>query len=498
MGTSVKIGGYDFYGVREYSIQEDSTPLSASDTTGATGSLSLTINAPDPNLEYTQPTGAKWILDYGHDILSGKDVILKDSRYGTISGRVSAVSKPSPATISLQVAVKQNRLNAFNVRAQPFSGTLGNLIRYYVGLAMPGETVSVESSLNSRSVAVPGWQGELWYYLKMLAMAHEFEIAAVNDVLTFRRLRQRDLPKGLDTTRAGDSPVPNLAQAIEVYRYNNEAITNKLVYPPEGWTPSTEVLNVNAGELAEYTLELSASVSSIQTPTFETFVSPDHDSSSVFTIVANDNLPVSLSQWTGSGGSLRIRINEDTTSLTISLRGPTRVPVSTGGFASNFAVALAADSSRYSTLRIVGTGVKFKKEKTKIRTGATAAQTGTPIGVTIDNPFLSDKNQQYRAGLKAASDFAIPVPSRNAAMTTPAIPGPVLGNVGGARVWDRETKRYYRVRSATITPGISTTNAEDDLLHDDVEAFRTGKTYAGVQMPRNGLTYQDDFLMGLR
>lgn len=500
MGVTLKIGGYPFP-VQSWQITEDSIPLAANDTTGSTGQLTATLKAPDPDLEHVQDTGMKWVLDFGYTILQGKTLEFEDSRWGSITGVISSVSRPSPATISVTANVLLNRLNAFNVKARPFAGSLGNLIRYYVGLGDPTASVYVEPSLNSRPVAVPGWNGELWYYMKMLAMAHEFDVATVEGVYTFRRLRQRELAKGLDISTPADAPVPNLAQTIEVYRYNNRRIVNELVYPPGGWNTSTEVLNVNAGEVSEYTLQLSASVSYIQPPTLQTSVAPDYDASSVFTIVANDGFPVSNAQWVESAGSVKVRINEDSTSLTVTLRGATRVPLATGGFASNFSLALGSDDSgsRYSTLRIVGTGVAFEKEKVTIRTGATEKETGTVVGVTIDNPFLSDKNQQYRAGTRAAAQFVAPIPNRGGQVTNAVVPpGITLGNVGGMRVSDKDTKRPYRIRRSTISPATLSYNAEDDLLHDDIEQQRSGETYGQVEAKRTGLTYLDDYLMGLR
>lgn len=500
MGVTLKIGGYPFP-VQSWQITEDSIPLAANDTSGSTGQITATLKAPDPDLEHVQNTGMKWVLDFGYTILQGKALEFLDTRWGSLTGVVSSVSRPSPATIQVTANVLLNRLNAFNVKAKPFAGSLGNLIRYYVGLGDPQATVSVDPSLETRQLAVPGWNGELWYYLKMLAMAHEFDISTVNGVYTFRRLRQRELPKGLDVSIAAESPVPNLAQTIEVYRYNNRRIVNELVYPPGGWTTSTEVLNVNAGEVSEYTLQLSASVSSVQLPTLQTFVAPDYDASSVYTIVANDGLPVSQAQWAESSGFVHLRIGEDSTSLIITLRGATRVPLRNGGFASNFSLALASEDSgsRYSTLRIVGTGVAFEKEKVTIRTGATERETGTVVGVTIDNPFLSDKNQQYRAGTKAAAQFVNPIPNRAGQVTNAVLtPGNTLGNIGGMRAFDKATQRPYRIRRSTVSPATLSYNAEDDLLHDDVEQFRAGRTYGEVDAKRAGLTYLDDYLMGLR
>lgn len=498
MAATVKIGGYPFP-VESYSISEDSTPLAAGDTSGGTGVLNITIPAPQSGMDYFQTTGMKWLHDFGRNILQDKPVTFRDSKWGTVSGRINSISQPNPGLISITAITDMNVLNAYNVQAQPFVGTLGNLIRYYVGLATDAP-VSVDAALNSRPIPAPGWTGELWYHLKMLAVAHEFEIALVDGVLVFRQLRQRELVKGRDIDRGGDVQVNTLAQKVEVYQYNNEAITNQLVYPIGGWTPELEVLNVNAGETAEYTLELSASVSSIQTPTMVTNVSPRHNSSSVYTVVAGDGLPVNPAMWAARGGSVEITINPDTTSLHVKLRGAEGIPLATGGAAKNFQLALGADTARYSTLRIVGTGVIFDRQKKVFRTGVTPQQTGTEIGVTIDNIFLSTKSQTYSAGVRAAADFAGPVPSLSAQVNRAfKYDGQVTtGNLGGARIFDSATKRPYRVRTGTVNPATVSITAEDDLLHEDVDGFHFGKTYGQVQATRSGHTYRDDYLMGLR
>lgn len=499
MGAKVEIAGFSFP-VRDWTITEDSTPLAASDTSGSTGTLTVTISAPDPDLEYVQPTGMKLIRDFSHNILLEKALTFSDPRWGTLPGRVSSVSKPTPGTIRIQAVTDLNQLNSFNVRALPFTGTLGNLIRTY--LTRAGVTVApvIDAALNTRPVSAPGWRGELWYHLKMLSQAHEFDVSLVNGVPTFRTLRQNILLPGLDKDRGTDLPVPSLAQSVEVYQWNNRAITNELVYPVGGWNPETTVFNVNAGEISEYTLELSASVSSVQTPVLQEYVAPTHDSSSVYTVVANDGLPVPPALWTEQGGAISVRINPDTRSLTFRIRGAFRVPISTGEWASNYSVALASDTSgsRYSTLRIVGTGVAYDRQKNVFRTGVTAAQTGTEVGVTVDNPFLSTKDQVYRAGTRAALQFSGPVPNLSKSVTTPYATTPILGNLSGARVYDKETRRYYRARSATVTPSGVSAQFDSDVTYSDVEGFRVGKTYAQVETTRTGLTYRDDYLAGLR
>lgn len=501
MGTSVKIGGYQFPSVLTWQITEDSTPLAANDTSGSPGLISLTIKAPDPDLEYVQDTGMKWVLNYGHNILLEKPLTLTDSRWGVLPGKVSSVSRPSPSTIQINATTDLNRLNVFNMTVQPYSGTLSgflNLIATRVGFTtMP----AIEASLASRPVVVPGWRGDLWYHLKLLAQAIEFDLSLVDGVITVRRLRQRTIRTARDISSGGELGVPNLARAVEVYQYQSRAITDELVYPVGGWTPETESLNVNAGEAAKYTLPLSSSVTSIQQPVMQEYVAPQHRSSSVYTIIANDGLPVPPALWSARGGDLTVTINLDTRTLTVRLRGAEKIPLASGdGYATNFSVALASDTtgSRYSTLRIVGTGVTFTKEKRRFRTGVRSSQSDTPVGVTIDNPFLSTKDQVSRAGVRAAVQFAGPVPSLSKNTVEPFRGEKAIGNLSGARVYDKPSARPYRLRTASISPTGVNASFDDDLTFGDVAEFHIGRTYGEVQESRAGITYRDDYLMGLR
>lgn len=490
-------GNYVFQ-VSDYTIQQDATPLAAGDSFGGTGTVSISIAKPDPEIPHRKGTGSRWLLDSGRNILRGKSYTLT-TRWGVMYGRIESVSTDSDGLLQISAFTELNKLNSFNVQAKPFVGTLGDLIRYYCSLGSLGDP-DIDPAIDFRPVTAPGWVGELWYYLKMLATAEEFQISLQKNRPVFELIRQRDVVKGREVSSAGDAPVGSLAQSIQCYLYNTKAISNKLVYPPGGWNPTVEVLNVNAGEIAEYTLELSSSVSSIQQPVMVESVDPNYATSSVFTVVANDGLVVSPALWDARGGSVKVSINPDTTSLKIRIRGADRVPLATGEWASNFSIALASDttSSRYSTLRIVGTGVSFKKELKTFPTGVPQKETGTEVGLSIDNPFFSTKTNCYRAGVRAALSYSGVVPTLNTSMSKAFRSGDSLGLVPGSRTFDRDTQRPYRATSATFTEGEISVQWTDDLTYDDQQAFRSGETYGSVTDKRAGMSYQDDYLMGLR
>lgn len=608
MGFRIEIDGSEIEGI-EYDVQEASSPLSAGDSSGGVGSFTITFPTPDPYVVTGIPgfgyaEGPYGETSYGGDVtfsaislpvsgfgdlpfgvgyyggvssivprvwglvrVAGPEVLIdrpvriKDSRKGFTLGTIAAADMSyDGGTIALRGSTRLSTLNVYGIQAQPFVGSLRGAFEYYLGLAGVTSDLFIEDDIADRPVVIPGWTGELWYYLKLMAAAEECDISLVSGVILVRAIRKRVATQGKDTARSASLSGDTLAQSIEVYQYNNRQITNELVYPPGGWNNTVDVLNVNAGETTEYTLELSASVSSIQTPVMQTSVAPNYQASSVYTIVANDGLPVSPSLWSSRGGKVEITIDPDTTRLHVKLTGATDIPTSEGEAAQNFSLALGSDTTgnRYSTLRIVGTGVAYEKRKVKIRTGVPASKTATEVGVTIDNPFISTKNQLYSAGTRAAKRYAGPTFSLSGSVTavnrrgdtgqaqyptygqvqqslvttlgTPTYGSvqdyyrvtkglttyesirqfwferfrdddvdQVFGNVQGARIYDKRTRRWYRIRSGRLSSSLVSFDADDDLTHGDVDGFYSGKTYQGVYdaLASGAFTYAEVERLGL-
>lgn len=585
MGFRIELAGSKLEAI-DYDVQEASSPLAAGDSSGAVGSFTVTFPTPDPYILTGSPnaltygygegpygygpygggsalgSGSVWSLirKIGPEILIDREARIFDSRKGFTLGTISAADiTHDGGTITVRGSTRLSQLNVYGVQAQPFVGTLEGAFEYYLEMAGIDTELFVDEEIANRPVVIPGWTGELWYYLKMMAAAEECDVSLVSGVILLRPIRKRIATQNRDTSRSAALGAETLAQAIEVYQYNNRAITNQIVYPPGGWNNTVDVLNVNAGETAEYSLELSASVSSIQTPVMQNFVSQNYSASSVYTIVANDGLPVSASLWRSRGGQVDISIDPSTTKLLVKLRGATGIPLSTGEAAQNFSLALGSDTTgnRYSTLRIVGTGVAYEKVKKRIRTGVPASKTATEIGVTIDNPFISTTNQLYTAGTRAARKYAGAVFTLSGTVTavnrrgdtgqatyptyakvqqalqdelgTPTYgevqayytgegldsyesvrqfwferfrdddTDQVFGNVQGARVYDRRTRRWYRIRSGRLTSSLVSFDADDDLIHSDIEEFYSGLTYAEVQeaLANGAFTYAQVERLGL-
>ena len=532
MGIRIGVGGKT-YEAESYTVSEDSTPTSSDDSSGSVGTISFAI----PGVENPY-------------LLNGKDVSLIDTRRGSTIGYVTQVSEQDNGQTNLTCQSRLGRLNIYGVQAQPFVGTLQNAFRYYAGLAGQTTDILVDPQIANRPVVFPGWSGELWFHFKQMAAAQDCEIALVSNVILLRPLRQREAIDHRNISRTRTYGGTTLARAVEVYCYENRAITNQLVYPAGGWVPEVEVITVGAGEVVERVIELSASVSYIEPPVMQTFVAQNYNASSVYTVVGDDGLPIMPAQWTASGGKVEVLINEDTVSLTVRMTGATGIANSDGVFISTFSLALGSDftGNRYSTLRLIGTGVAFNKQSVLVRTCIPASLTGTDIGTTIDNPFLSTWDDAYSAGVRAARWYAgekmvisgsvtsinqlgdtgtanYPkysfdqaqwqgntygfVQTANTGLTYGAIQdayyavvqddfdNQVFGNTGGVRIWDRKTNRWYRSRSGTTNPSQITFDADDDLTHFDLDVKYDGMTYAQEQALFPGVSYTDRDRLGL-
>ncbi|QDH48059.1 minor tail protein [Microbacterium phage Pavlo] len=540
MGVTLKVAGRRVHS-GSYTVQESSTPLAGGDSSGAIG----TIEAEVSKLPFS-PIGLN----------AQEPLSLVDTALGSTLGTIREVGHSRSSATGYSI-MASNRLGEFNIEAQvlPFSGRLEDAFRYYCSIANIDTGILVDPALANRQVNFLGWQGNLWNHMKMMATAISADLNLISNNVVLRPVRLFDAIRNRDIESSATIDSTDLARKQEVIWYPSKYVNRGLVYPDGGWRSDISPLSVSAGETVEVTLDTSkdvfASIFSIEQPVAQTFVSMGHNTSSVYSVVGDDGLPIPPAQWRDYGGSLSVRISEDTQALVVTLKGANGLFQSNGQPMKTFRIGIASGTSSsdtYSTLRIVGRYISTRPESIILPTGVPDFRTGQEFAPTIDNPFLNSLESAYSAGVRGARRYAgrrmtitasVSALNRRGQTGTANYPpysyaqslwggrtyasvkaslvpktygdvtadfyasvqddfdNQVFGNAPGARYWDQETGRYYRVRQATTSWGQMQIEGDDDLTNGDMQKLFQGMTYAQVGARYSGQTYYKANVRGM-
>ncbi|AXC37912.1 minor tail protein [Microbacterium phage Jacko] len=533
MGVMVTVGGRRVH-PEVYQVRESSTPLAGGDSSGAVGTIEVEV----PNLPFS-PIGLN----------VEEPVSLIDTRVGSTVGTARTVGD-SRLNASRYSIMASNRLGEFNIETQvlPFTGRLEDAFRYYCSLANITTGIVVDPALANRTVNFLGWNGNLWNHMKMMATAVRADLNLISNNVVLRPVRLFEAIRNREVDSSAEISSQDLARKQEVIWYPSRYVNKGLIYPSGGWRPEVSPLSVPAGETIEVTLDATkdvyASIFSFdQQPEARSFVSREYQDSSVYTVVGDDGLPIPPQQWKDYGGSLTIRLGEDTQSIIVTMTGASGLFQSNGQPMKTFRIGIASGTGSddtYSTLRIVGRFIETRGQSLILPTGVPDFRTGQEFAPTIDNPFLNDLESAYSAGVRGARRHAgrtmtiranvtavnrrgqtgtanyppysyaqglwstrtyggvktLLVPKSYAtvkedfyAAVQDTFDNQVFGNVAGARFYDRPTGRFYRVRDATTTWGDISIEGDDDLTNGDMQSFFQGQTYAQVKARYSGQSY---------
>lgn len=326
-----------------YSLVENATPLDPGSLDGGFGQLTWT--APD------------WPLSR---LLIDDDVVLIDDVKGHTSATVRAVSGGN----GIVSFTADNELGKFNVdrTAQPYIGSLSGLFRYYMDLV--GIFAPLSYSAPEQNVTVPGFVGNVWDHIKYLCSAYQVELAFVHDSVSVRSPRTYQAYTGRAIDSNFDVSTQAAAGAVEVNYYNHYEIVDGEVFPLNTEEPSIQ--QVDANETLTWSIELNASLSSVNQPVHVYTVGPENQSGTngVYTVVGNDDLPITPAQWAAMGGDLRVELTEDPRVVNVTVVGMNYARL------APFRIAMSAGGTDYNSLHITGTGVAFDLRTLVLYTGA--------------------------------------------------------------------------------------------------------------------------------
>jgi len=492
-----------------YSYTEGSTPLVPGDETGAIGDASIeVVNNNDASI-----------------LLYKDEFYLNDRIHGAVIGEVENVSGSN----DLVTMGGRSRLALLNVD-DIIGPKVGTIEQVFTGIfAQVGITQDIifDLGLSTATIKTPGYEGDVWVFIKQLCSAYEVEIAVVQKYVVVRPTRQRTI----DATNIIDTSWQvqdiELAQTFDVAYYNYAQETDFLVYPKGGWTPEVQVYQVEHGETVEFELDLEFFLTSVQQPTVQDTVEKDYGTASVYAVSGNDNLPVSAAFWEDRGGAMSFEILGDGSRVKVTLTGPSYEPL------SPYSISISDGSTSYSTLRMVGTGTNFERKLYTEKTGLLPVEAPLEKGAEIDNPTIDTLEDAKRYALFARRLYSLPSQTYSTSATDfPRLKGSVptvlfptfddfndslsggysftnfneeysgvtfdefttdigntvpqgFGEVPGSRILLDDA--VYRVRSSTITPDVISIEAEYDTLFSDLDDVYGAALWGNLEPGWTGL-----------
>lgn len=512
-------------GLSSYSVEEESTPVDPSDTTGAAGRFSTSFMSPS-------------VSRLAVKRMRRKSSRLEDLGQGTTTG-ISRTPSESGGVYSISSDAR-TALFAVNRTAQPYSGTVSGYLVYLMGLVGITSGYVIDASFSSVPLVMPGWQGDVWLRIKQLLSANAGEVSLVSDNIVFRPIRGRVTFDKRDSAFDWSLDDSNLALAVDGYWYNHVQRNNYLAYPLGGWNEDVQVYQVDAGETITFDIPLQASLSSVQQPIAQDYVDRFFTSTSVYCVMGNDGLPVLAAQWNDGGGNVSVQIGEDTRSIVVTITGANIERLAPFRIA-----ATAGPSDNYSSLRIVGSGVFFEPQLWHQPTAISKDYASQEIGATVENESISSLSQlldrliwtlarfggnrqsisvrtnginragdsgsyayptiaQFNAWATAAPRNWTKIQQFNAyyagktikqfndewyATVKDAFVNQAFGNIAGART--RRDNVIFRIRHAVIGPDIISYEGEEDTTIRDFNAEWTGKKIADFNTLWPGMTIAD-------
>lgn len=506
-----------------YTYKEAATPLAPEDLSGATPSFTVGVSEDDT-------------IDGTFALLDSK-VRLTDDLVGNTIGTVRTITSTNGGA-GLEIESRLSVLNSI-VALGPYNGTLSGAIAGYMAIAQidPSE-YTIDGAIATRPVTLPGWYGSMYDAIKQLCATNLIEVSQVSGRLFFRPVRLRNGSHDHDISAERTVNSTTIAKAIEIYYYNNTYRAVGSVYPVD---PSEQnAITVKAGEVVTQKTTISAYLMNINQPIPAAYVPREITDASVYTVIDKDGKIVDPGLWTLAGGKITAALGNAADELVITISGAALETQ------SPFRIAMPEGKETYASLRISGEGVFYNKQKLTIPTGADPAKALTPVGVTVDNPFVNTladacsfgtlTAKKYSGRDKAISfsstsiadlgltgqialytydqfaadnpgltynDFQVQWAGKtyndfSAFYRSKAVDQKLFqsfGNVIGARIPYKHS--MYRVRDASYTQDSLQYNGESDTLWSDFTAKFAGVSYAQFQTANAGRTYYDHMLAPL-
>ena len=350
----------------------------------------------------------------------GKPLVADSTEYGRMELAVSSAAQSS-GTWTVTANTILSKLNVTgNVKPVYQAGAATCITKFFdaAKVATADYTLQVDGALTAKRFTVPAGYDNVWTLLRKWLSANELDFCYVfNTFVVYpqrsRVIRVSDVSGDWTISIDGDG---SEVKTINTYVYNRTPFTNGLVFPPHAtayvrsdkhFAPNEiNAISVAANETTETEIELGAEVSALGQPTHVLSVPMSGGVANIntttypngiYTVVGQDNKPITPAQWEAEGGSLRVELQPNghtakvfVTGMNNSRLGPFRIAESDGS-TDHPSLYLIAASGQYVDIDMI-----------RFDTGAVHGDDS----MELDNPAIDTLTKAYRAA-QAAADTRI-------------------------------------------------------------------------------------------
>lgn len=408
--------------VSGYTLSVDATPLSATDTGGGTPTVSINI---EPGTELNMSR------------LMTDDIVLTDTESrGSLYARVVEVEDSQDgATITAETVL--SRLVG-KVTIAPFSGTLGDYLVSIIGRAGGSIGVDIEDALAAVTIVMPEITGDAWSIINALAVAFQYDVGMLDQVVTFRAARSASFSYRKISSKNHKVSEGPRARQVQVTYQNSTWHDNELVYPTidqrsEEMTniisgPPGNVVTVSLSTPGIYLTYVVQPVPIFPNSTPQRVPVKAHPQGpgavygqSSYTILDGDGQYVNPEKWSNAGGSVTIEIDGGER-LTLTMRIPAEL--NNGPYSIARSRSQGDSENTENSLEIYGTGTFTSSRDVLLPTGTDDTITVEDVAsTTVDSLVYQGAAEAYTAALGVAMqnsgvtqtlDINIPLPKLEA------------------------------------------------------------------------------------
>ncbi len=334
----------------------------------------------------------------------------------------------------------------------------------------------------------PGGKVNLWDELKEICSMRKIDISVEGNSLIFAHERTKEAT--LDYATSLDWSVDNMdaAKHVEVHYYPNPRwgtveypVNADIEFYPRDGNSDAQIIQVDANETVEVDLDLNAWVSEVNQPVYTEFVeNRDYSfSHGVYSAVGNDNLPITASRWTDTGGDLRVEKTDDPSMVRVIVTGPSDESL------APYRIAMSS-GNHYNSLHLTGKCYIWDRKTVRVATGADPMNTTQDVGAEVDSKHIQSMSDAYDVAYRVARTYAGP----NLRMSGSAqeLSDPSLSST--AAIIEAKDA-HYRIVNVNTSPGSMEFAAAEDTTFEDFNNVWDGASFKDFneQFPRS--TFRD-------